>query len=300
MKNLIQEFVNKKNLKRKHPSLRIGINPETKREYIFIDDLMLIVRFLGFIKFEYNRQNKRNHIFIRGQVNDYEGMMPSIFRGGNLNTDRIGKRLKAFEKIKKEIYKLKPAARFRGETGGASLQHYGLKTPWLDLVDNIFIGLWFARNEMKWIDEENYEIEKSQKEFGWIYLLKADYEKKVNNEGICIGDNTQWCDLRYHHRDLSLRPHFQHGIFIAKTEYSKSQYDLNNEIVATIKFPIQLKNDIEDVSSNHMFPEKYYDNTYKYLTEPKINNKIEEVEKEFGLDIRELGRMFTIKNINGG
>ncbi len=227
-------------------------------------------------------------------------MVPSIFRGENLNSERKEKRLNAFKKVKEEIYKLKPAARFKGEIGGASFQHYGLKTPWLDLVDNIFIGLWFARNQMKWIAEENYKIEKSKNEFGWIYLLKADYDTKVNNEGICMGNKTQWCDLRYHHRDLSLRPHFQHGIFIAKSKYSKENYDLKDEIIATIKFPINLKNDMLDVSPNHIFPEKQYDNTYKYLTEPKINMKIMEVEKEFGLEERELGRMFTIKNKNDG
>ena len=149
---------------------------------------------------------------------------------------------------------------------------------------------------MKWIDKENCEIEKSKEEYGWIYLLKADYERQVNKEGICIGSNTQWCDLRYHHRDLSLRPHFQHGIFITRSNYSKSSYDLNSEIVAAIKFPIQLKNDIEDISSKHIFPEKNYDNTYKYLTDSKINSKIAEVEKEFDLDDRELGRIFTVKN----
>jgi hypothetical protein len=163
-------------------------------------------------------------------------------------------------------------------------------------VDNIFIGLWFARNQMKWLDEENCKIEKSKSEYGWIYLLKADYETNVNDEGICIGENTQWCDLRYHHQDLSLRPHFQHGIFISRTGYSNENYNLNDEIVATIKFPRKLKNDIEDVLPNHVFPEKKYDNTYKYLTEPQINKIIKNVEKEYDLDERELGRMFTIKD----
>lgn len=300
MESLIQKFVNKKYLKKKHPSLEIGMNPETNREYVYIDDLMLIVRFLGYIKFEYNRPNGRDHIFIRGQVNDYKNMIPSIFRGENLTSERRKKRLNAFTRIKEEIYKLKPAARFKGEIGGASLQHYGLKTPWLDLVDNIFIGLWFARNQMEWIEKEKYEIERSKNEFGWIYFLKAGYDVKVNDEGLCIGDKTQWCDLRYHHRDLSLRPHFQHGIFIAKSNYSYENYDLNEEVVATIKFPINLKNDIQDVSPNHIFPEKRYDNTYKYLTEPIVNERIAEVEKEFGLVDRELGRMFTLKNRNGG
>lgn len=300
MESLIQQFVDKRFLKTKHPSLKLATNPNTNREYVYIDDLMLIVRFLGYIKFEYNRPNNRNHIFMRGQVCDYEKMIPSLFRGKNLSPGEKEKRLRAFEKVKEEIHKLKKAARFKGELGGASLQHYGLKTPWLDLVDNIFIGIWFARNQMKCMEEDVYEIEKSQNEFGWIYLLKADYETKINSEGICIGNETQWCDLRYHHRDLSLRPHFQHGIFIAKSTYSEENYDLQNSIVATIKFPIHLKNDIQDVSPNHIFPEKQYDNTYKYLTEPEINMKILEIENEFGLDKRDLGRMFTIKNKNGG
>ncbi len=274
--------------------MRIGVNPETNREYVFIDDLMLIVRFLGFIKFKYNRPKSRNHIFIRGQVNDCKNMIPSLFRGENLTEGKIKARSDAFKEVKEKI--CKSPARFKGEIGGASLQHYGLKTPWLDLFDNIFIGLWFARNEMSRVKDEIYEIKESEEDFGWIYLVKATYGKNVNEEGICIGEKTKWCDLRYHHRDLSLRPHFQHGIFISKLNYSKDNLDLNNEIVATIKFPIKnLKNDIEDVSANHIFPGKYYDNTYKYLTGPKVNEQIEEIERKLGLQDRELGRIFTIK-----
>ncbi|TVL96546.1 MAG: hypothetical protein CV087_23705 [Candidatus Brocadia sp. WS118] len=298
MEDLIQKFCNKNYLKQKHPSLKPDVNPKTKRKFVFIDDLMIIIRFLGFVKFECNRPNARNHVFVRGQTDDFNNMIPSIFRGDNLTGERIRKRLEAYKKVKCEIYQIKPAARFKGEIGGASLQHYGLKTPWLDLVDNIFIGLWFARNEMNFIKENIYEIKKSKNEFGWIYLLRAEYENKVNSEGICIGANTQWCDLRYHHRDLSLRPHFQHGIFISKSNYSDINYDLNNEIIATIKLPLKLKNDIEDVKSKHIFPSKRYDNTYKYLTNPKVNAMIAKVENDFQLNNKELGRIFTIKEKN--
>jgi hypothetical protein len=294
MEELIKNFCDRKYLKRKHPSLEIGQCEKTNREFIYIDDLMIIVRFLGYVKFEYNRPKSRNHIFMRGQTEDFGTMIPSIFRGKDITAGRIQSRLAAYQKVKQRLGEINSAERFKGEIGGASLQHYGLKTPWLDLVDNIFIALWFARNEMIWIENNSCKIEKSEKEFGWIYLLKADYEQIVNDEGIYQGINTQWCDLRYHHRDLSLRPHFQHGIFITKSNYSESNFDLNNEIVATIKFPIRLKNDIKDVKPKQMFPEKSYDNTYKYLTKPKINHMICDVEKEWELDKEELGRIFTV------
>lgn len=294
MKNLIQKFCDRRYLKVKHPTLKIDVDPISKREFVFIDDLHLIVRFWGYLKYQ-NRVSE-NHIFIRGQVKDYGNMIPSLFRGDKLTKERIQRRLKAYQRIKEGICKIYKAARFQGEIGGATLQHYGLKTPWLDLVDNIFIGLWFARNEMKWIEgEKTYEIKNRQEEYGWIFLLKTNFGKKMNNEGVWQGGGIQWCDLRYMDTDLSLRPHFQHGIFISKSNYSEDNFDLNDEIIATIKFPIKLKNDIEDVKPKHIFPSTFYDNTYKYLIKPKVNKMIKRVEEESGLNDREIGRIFTVK-----
>lgn len=271
-------------------------------ENIYIDDLLLIIRFWGYVKNEYAKSEDKNHIFIRGQVDDFhEDMLPTLFRKTD-SLEILRKRLEAYEKVTKEIkkiHRIRKAARFIGEIGSAILQHYGLNTPWLDLIDNIFVGIWFARNEMdsKKIEQGVCEYKKvADDKCGWIYLLKANYGGKTNNEGVHSGKLTKWCDLRSYHQSLSLRPHAQHGIVIAKSNYSDDKFHLNDEIVATIKFPVKLKNNIEDVKTKHMFPSEWYDNTYKYLLDPKINKTIEETEKEFDFHNKELGRIFTVKN----
>src|SRR6266508_152016 len=116
----------------------LPIENNGNREYIFVKDPMLFAGLAGEIKHQFNISDNKQ-IFLRGQTNDHPGMIPSLFR--NLSEGNLMQRYDAYEELKGNVYSDIPRFRFRGEIGGAILQHYGVNTPWLDLVDNIFIAL---------------------------------------------------------------------------------------------------------------------------------------------------------------
>ncbi|MCA3424937.1 MAG: FRG domain-containing protein [Roseomonas sp.] len=96
----------------------------------------------GYLKYKFGKSNLA--ILFRGQTRNYDSLSPTLFRGiigeksqsdrvATLKTSckEIAKRNKIFDDIPVEAHE-------------PLLQHYGLKTSWIDLVDNVWIALWFA------------------------------------------------------------------------------------------------------------------------------------------------------------
>ncbi len=96
---------------------------------------------------------------------------------------------------------------------------------------------------------------------------------------------------------LSLRAHTQHGIFASRNRWSETNYDLNEFVVATVKFPItsafiSLIDDFNIFSMGYMFPSPYYDNTYQTLRKSKVTELICNVERNNSLKKGELGKIY--------
>jgi hypothetical protein len=112
-------------------------------------------------------------------------------------------------------------------------------------------------------------------------------------DDVFIGKNTKYCDLRSGTDSLVLRAHTQHGIFGALAQPKFSNYDMNQYIVAAVKFPIDrfvsFLTQYELITPRYMFPSDYYDNTYKVLHELKISGLVRKIEKSFGLEEGALG-----------
>lgn len=290
MDSIIYNFTKKKYLKAKHPTLTIKSNHY--REYIYIDDLNLLSRFTGEVKNKIGGLGKGYQIFLRGQTDDHKGMIPSIFRENKNNN--ISKRYNAYLSLLNYLHKQSNLKRFSGEIGGAVLQHYGIKTPWLDLIDNLFLAIWFA--SMQRTKTEPYDFEISKKELGFIYYVKVEKPNTHQRGKIIEGNYTRWCDLRRSLNSLSLRPHNQHGIFFTKKNINKDNSDLNEFVVATVGFPInKLKENIINLNNafptSFMFPSSFYDNTYKVLKARDFNRVLEKIEKECGLYPGEIGKI---------
>ena len=298
MNNIVYEFCDRKYLKEKH-KIKVGSN--SNRDYVFLEDPMILARFAGHLKYNLGQPLNGYQVFMRGQSKDYPRMQPSISRNIGGPENNIQVHYKAYEELVSEIRKAKDLKRFRGKIGGAILQHYGIRTPWLDLVDNLFIALWFACHERSKSEPFQY-IAKSIGEFGWIYFLRLedpmDKESIIDNQGIVIGTNSMWCDLRISQTSLSLRAHTQHGIFASRSNIANYSFDLGDFVVATVKFPVtsEFKSILKEFipfSTSYLFPSPYYDNTYKILRKGKIHDLIIEVERRNGLNEGELGRINT-------
>ena len=170
-------------------------------DVIEFPNIPLLAAFYGYLKSQFNKRN--NDIFIRGEKDFYSKNIPYLFRNNKsnkmLDNIRIDTRFKALTELAESIPKLFSASRFDSQTLPPLLQHYGIKTNWLDLVDNLFVALWFASH-------------KSKTPYSY---LKFFCNSSDNESSLKI------FDLRKEFSSLSLRLHCQHGLSATKRVHLK-------------------------------------------------------------------------------
>lgn len=153
------------------------------------------------------------------------------------------------------------------------LQHYGVRTRWLDVVDNIWVALWFAVNRYVGNSDKPdpndgsartyaYYLRRSIAEvpengtrddcsqfsrasydtFAYIYLHETGKLTATAIPGYSISDSCRVVDLRYSVPSLYLRPHAQHGVLIArrsqpdpKSNPVPADYSLTSTTAAAIR-----------------------------------------------------------------
>ena len=229
-------------------------------------------------------------VFYRGQNEDYE-IIPSIFRKINAKIKKkLSLRINAYNELKEDIPKKFDQYRFYLEGIDPILQHYGIRTPWIDLVDNLFVALWFASHEP--IEKkEGIKYSLSKNEYGWLYFLTTR-----------LGDSKLiYEDLREKHSSLSLRLHTQHGISAKRdiTEWTLNDISLEDFVIARVKFKIDenwFKGNL--FSQSYLFPNEKLDNTYKLLKSGKFSLLLEEINKKYSLKNDELGHIVQYSEVN--
>jgi hypothetical protein len=100
-----------------------------------------LIQFVGYAKY-INRSI--GNVYLRGQHNLYDSIIPSIFRnisnlGGFHNRNQ---HIKEF--VTKCSDKMELIRNLDEIVKEPILQHYGIGTRWIDLVDNLWIALWFG------------------------------------------------------------------------------------------------------------------------------------------------------------
>jgi len=276
--SLMDKFIKDRSNLNAYSALRYERN--APRPYLFIDRPEILAGFAGYLKFQCLKKAPESKVFYRGQINDYPSI-PSLLRGENLTDEHLKRRLAAYDNLACKAKTLYSASRFQQENIHPIFQHYGLKTPWLDLVDNVFVAIWFATNKFyseKSGNKAHYKI--SRKRFGHIYFYSTSPE-------------TEYFDLREKHSSLSLRLHIQHGISMTRNndEWSVANRSLDDHLVATVKFPNtkEWRPDGKIFSSRFLFPYADFDNTYKYLKKEKFRKLLSQIKKKYCLQENELG-----------
>ena len=296
MHEIIYKICNKSKLLKENTKIQRNKN----RDYVYLYDPLILSRIVGHLKhgINHNKSGKRYQIFMRGQIADYPGMVPTIYRDLQNSSTKLQNRIKAYKELIGKLPKTLDKTRFRGDVGGATLQHYGIKTPWIDIVDNLFVAIWFAINKIT--NKEPFEYNRrNKKDYGWIYFIQVE-DGQPDDHGIISGKETKWCDLRSSQTPLSLRPHTQHGLSVCRINWDTNNYDdyvLDKFVLATVKFPINNKfvsliNDIIPSSLNYMFPSSTYDNTYKVLRNEKVTDIIKSVTIKCNLSTDDLGKIY--------
>lgn len=268
---------------RKHlPSIIKSIknNIQDERPHLVINNPIVLSSFMGYLKFQIKKECNYEVLF-RGQTKDFLEILPTLFRGNN---NRFKILEDALTELKKEVKnKFKPN-RFQNENIENLFQHYGINSRGIDVVDNIFVAVWFALMKSKCIDEKQniYDYERNDDKFGWIYFFKVPRNLIYN--------------LSQEHSSLSLRMHCQHGYMIHNNDILQ-HYSFDKFLIATVKIPnndsfLPLRKLFE---TSYLFPNKNFDNTYKLLSGKKFKKILNEVEIKYELSTKELGSIINYK-----
>ena len=224
-----------------------------------------LTQFIGFGKY---KNNMSGNVYFRGQTSLYDGaMVPSLYRN---RTRLVTITDKYNERINKIISTKRIFTQYSRGVFEPLVQHYGVKTPYIDIVDNIWVALWFALHQANSVSINSHEYvyyHNSTEEFSYVVLLASDALEETSQFGVYKGKETTLVDLRKAIPSYFLRPHAQHAYMLRKNEMCPSDY--SDLIVGIAKIPtsIGLKwlgvNEFLSLSS--LFPASYFDSGYHVL-----------------------------------
>jgi hypothetical protein len=167
------------------------------------------------------------------------------------------------------------------------LQHYGIRSRWIDVVDNVWVALWFACHTVhgtgprgEYLHFERRPVQEDGKDsFAYILLLETGNDPVVHHPGLVEDKDTQAIDLRVACPSTFLRPHAQHGLLIRKKSAAKMLVMDYSDVVAGI-VRVALRDafawlgDGVLLTSHVLFPPPVYDFGYRdllnYAPEPDL------------------------------
>jgi hypothetical protein len=244
--------------------------------YLIVQHPVGAVRVVGEAKGE---RTGNGLVFLRGQVKHYSEMRPSLFRG--VSDSDIPTLRSAERALTHAICHIIPQERFKRPNLPALLQHYGFKTSWLDVVDNLFIAAWFAGRMLRTGEDGSLRADRSTAAYGWLYLITTEHS----------GLHLRIVDLRRDHHPLSARPHVQHGVSLAAPD--EFVVDLRQFIIATLRIPLRpysTSGALFDPSV--IIPPSTVDDTLRILLKADVNRIAATIEERSGLSEGALGRVF--------
>jgi hypothetical protein len=254
--------------------------------FLQIEHPVVLARFVSFVK---GRSAGRGEaVYLRGQNADFGNMLASLYRGATSSADKNA-RYEAYKALLAELAMHLPHDRFRRDSPGALLQHYGVRTPWLDVVDNLYVAIWFARNRAVQTDGMLHFVRRN-KGFGWICLV---------TDGAASSKPLQCVDLRREQSSLCTRPHVQHGLSLARQPEweTRNGSDFARYVVGRVRFELSpLWHSQGTLSSpEFMFPTGEFDSTAELLS-PDLNMHIRTVEQQHRLAPGTLGDFVALKH----
>lgn len=120
------------------------------------------------------------------------------------------------------------------------LQHYGIRTRWLDLVDNVWIALWFACYRQEMSGRHAFHIRRSPAQEGndasvYIAVMESGPLSSTSIPGYLVGPESRVVDLRYSVPSVYLRPHAQHALLMAPRNLSTADGSLASLVTAYLE-----------------------------------------------------------------
>lgn len=251
-------------------------DPTTGEGFFHVHDPHALIQAAGYLK--YKNAGDSEMIYFRGHSRTYPGLQPTLFRGCHTQAAQ-SRREHLLAKALDELRGLNRIfSTFYDESHEPLMQHYGLKTSWIDLVDNIWVALWFACHKAKTTGTmgEYWHFEKRLptpeiKEYVYISLIATDISTSVKNKpGFFTGKNTELIDLRVACPSVFLRPHAQHGLlFRNKGGLTRRPSDYASQVRGIIRAELSdalaWLGDGKTLTTHSLFPPVFYDRGYHIL-----------------------------------
>ena len=234
-----------------------------------------------------------SRIFLRGCAKNYSTTYPSLFRGlpGGCPQDDRRRRWHAYQQVLVNLRELN-GGRWRRKDLGAVLQHYGIKTPWLDVVRNLYTAIWFATHDLGGSGMHG-GARPAKGDHGWISF----YRRQVGT----VEEKLIVKDLPAHHSSMHLRPHAQHGLSLAMqaddVELLRRCQDFNEFRIAQVRIPNgkQWKLSGHMFSSAFFFPSIELDDSLRLLSSAAVQEFLNEACARFNLQRGSLGEISSYR-----
>lgn len=100
------------------------------------------------------------------------------------------------------------------------IQHYGIKTTNIDLVDNVWVALWFGLHIAKSVisgGREKIYYSNSNEEYAYLIMMATDALNE-KTRGIYEGERTRLGDLRKAVTSYFVLTHAEHALMLKKKE----------------------------------------------------------------------------------
>ncbi len=239
----------------------------------------VLVQAAGYLK-HIRAKSHNKSVYFRGQNKLYPTIPPTLYRGITKPQAR-DKRDAEMQVLLKDIRKSQQVLRAVSDhVQEPILQHYGLKTRWLDVVDNVWIALWFAcytalsfgkHGEYLHFEKRIIRHVKPDVRFAYILLLEAAATPDAKLGAGCFKDgDSATIDLRIAAPSHFVRPHAQHGLVVkALDKEGRAPIDFSPLLAGIIR--VDLADALEWLGSGDMlnvhalFPPPPYDFGYQEI-----------------------------------
>jgi hypothetical protein len=254
------------------------LKDDASSEMVFhVNDPHALIQAAGYLKYVIAKSQGEG-IYFRGETKVHSSLSPTLFRviKTNRTTTKYQALLNALIKhirSQENIF-----AQFSSLAHEPLLQHYGVRTSWIDLVDNVWVALWFACHKAhgsgkfgEFLHFERRSAYGADDAFAYILLIGADLRSSRSTEhGVVLGNTTELVDLRIAAPSIFLRPHAQHGLlFRCRGDHTARPTDYSSQIRGIIR--ISLQNALAWLGDGRMlgvhalFPPPFYDHGYSIL-----------------------------------
>ena len=247
---------------------------------------------VGYVKYI----NKSNFdILYRGENSLHNTFIPSLFRKYP-NVERANQKLASLiekivldEKMMKQLHISNPQSERDKYIVESMLQHYGISTHFLDVVDNHWIALWMGLNRWVLVEKSHSYATYKQRQISFVdsvskkgilsedlyqYILLFGIPRGMHSlEGFRKNKGFVTIDLREILPSVFLRPHAQHAMLIRKIQQktfsTQKDFDMSTNLACIIR--IRVDRAAEWIGNGklltlaNLFPSPAYDQGYCIL-----------------------------------